>query len=154
MNMDLFTKAALGPSAANLPAQVAALVSAMQQTASDIAEIRQALTVTAPSQPDAYAKWAPIASAWYTAEQAVLVGLLVTADTTDFYELLVGNGGSNIIFGLTAYVPTFIDLSGVKRIPVTRGTQIRVVQSTSGGTAVIKAAACYLPGDDWGAKGK
>jgi hypothetical protein len=151
--IDLFSKAAIGPGVSSLPGQIAALTQFMGQMSDDIGEIRRALTVTPISQPDAYGHWQRIDTTWQTSEQAIIVGLLVSADTSDFYDLVIGNGGSNIQFALAAYVPFFVELSGVNRIPVTRGMTMHVVQSTSGGTAVIKASVCYIPGDDPGQKG-
>jgi hypothetical protein len=156
---DLLTKAALqgnGGSFGNLPAMMAALVQAMQTTAADIGAIRESLTSTAPSDPDTYAHWGRIdqTNGWQTAEQAVVVGILASSDTSDFFGLQVGNDTQYLIFGLTSYVPQWVDLTGAKRIPVTRGTTLRVLQQTSGGSAVVKAYACYLPGDDWGQKSK
>jgi hypothetical protein len=155
----LFLKAATqggSGSFGNLPAMMAALVQAMQQASADLSEIRSALTVVTPSQPDAYGHWARIdqTNGWQTAEQGILVGLLVSADTSDFYGLNYGNDPQYLVFGLTSYVFNWIDLSGTKRIPFTRGMTMKVGQLTSGGSAVIHAYGCYIPGDDWGQKVK
>lgn len=146
---DLMAKGAMQqiPGLPQLLAQIAAF---MQAQANDTHRIAEALTTVTPSQPDAFAHWQRIEQGWQSTEQMIITGLLVSADTTDFYDLLIGNGGSNFQFGLTSMQPKLFTLTGANRIPVTRGLPVKVTQATVGGTAVIKASICYLSGENAG----
>ncbi len=154
---DLLLNSAVRATPGDLPGMFAALLTIMAQQAADIADIRKALATPAAANPDATGEWAPIpntTSGWVTAQQAQVIRVMVTSDTSDLFTLTIGNDNQKIQFGCTSYAPTFLDFSGPARLYVTAGLPMKVTQVRTGGTALIWAFVCYIPGDNDGRKSK